>query len=260
MINLKNCSFLIPTLIDSCDRLNNLNLIVNFLTKHFDTHILIGEQKNLSCVASEHIKHSNVTCFPIEIKENYFFNRSAIFNKLTELSKTDCIAIYDTDVLLPIDQIICSYKQIIEKKYDVIYPYDGRFYEVSKKNFYDVFKNLDLNKINLNDCRLCNPYSYGGAIFFYRNSFIEGGMEDERMKGWGMEDVARQKRYEILGYRMGRVEGPLFHFEHERNKSAFYFSNCEHNNWKVYSETIEKATKEQLQEEIKKWSWCKDVK
>ena len=43
-INLKEVTFTIPVRTDSQDRLDNLNLITSYISYHFDTNILIGEE------------------------------------------------------------------------------------------------------------------------------------------------------------------------------------------------------------------------
>ena len=50
-------------------------------------------------------------------------------------------------------------------------------------------------------------------------------MENENFYGWGPEDIERVKRWEILGYRIKRIEGSLFHLHHPRLKNSWYASN-----------------------------------
>lgn len=46
------------------------------------------------------------------------------------------------------------------------------------------------------------------------------GGENEYFYGWGMEDMERVKRMEILGLPVSRVDGSLFHLFHYRNENS----------------------------------------
>lgn len=264
MIDLKHCTFLIPTFIDTNDRLQNILLVVKYLTTHFKTNILIGEQNNLKCVMEEHLEKHNlnrqgVKCFKFNFGELSYFNRQGIFNGLATLSNTNCISLYDTDVLVAPNQYYMACKQIMDGQYDMVYPYDGKFYGVDKQYRLKVFDSLNLDEIDLSVCSVLNPNSLGGAVIYERNAFIKGGMENENFKGWGHEDFERYTRFQKLGFRQCRVSGPLYHFTHETVASTFYIPNSDRINTVEYFR-ICNLSNEQLVEEVSKWSWCQNVK
>ena len=51
---------------------------------------------------------------------------------------------------------------------------------------------------------------------------MEAGGENETFYGWGLEDLERIRRMFILGLPVTRVDGPLFHLFHPRNKNSHY--------------------------------------
>ena len=261
MIDLKHCTFLIPTLIDSSVRLENLLLVIKFLISHLNTNIFIGEQKNLNRVVEEYIKgNPSVKYFPIDCGNDLYFNRQSIFNQLAKMTTTKCIVLYDTDVVLFPRQYYTACKQIMEDIYDMVYPYDGNFLDVPEFYRKIISDTLDLKNIKLSDCTCLTKISEGGAVIFNRDVFIAGGMENENFKGWGWEDNERSWRYRELGYRQCRVGAPIYHFHHGRGASSkFYIDNSGHNNQQYFLK-LKELSKEQLQEEIKTWSWCKDAK
>ena len=260
MIDLKHCTFLIPTLIDTPDRLENLLLIVKYLTTHLDTNIFIGEQNNLKCVAEEQLaihklSHPKVRCYNVDYHVPYF-NRQGIFNCMAKEVETKCLVLYDTDVLLKPNQYLMACKQIMDDKFDMVYPYDGTFYEIARHYRKEIFESLYLSNIDLSTCKVLNPDSLGGAIVYNREVFIKGGMENENFRGWGHEDFERFSRYQKLGYRQCRISDPLYHFEHQRVVSEFYIPDSDKNNIIEFFR-LEKLTKEELLNEIKNWNWCK---
>jgi hypothetical protein len=260
MIDLRNCTFLIPTLIDSDDRLQNILLVIKYLTTHLDTNIFIGEQKNIRCEVKKqldihNIKSDNVKCFELDIESTYF-NRSRIFNQLALFSQTKCISLYDTDVLLFPEQYVISNKLICEDYFDMVYPYDGHFYNVPKSYREKIFTNPNLQEIKIDDCYLVNPNSLGGVVFYNRKSFISGGMENENFKGWGYEDNERLARFIKLGYKQTRTTGALYHFVHEvkKNNSNFYLDNSENDNLSKLK-LIEISSREELENQMSRWEW-----
>ena len=52
--------------------------------------------------------------------------------------------------------------------------------------------------------------------FFNRNSYIEGGMENENFIGWAPEDYERYHRFNLFGYKIGRVNDKVYHLDHTR--------------------------------------------
>ena len=90
----------------------------------------------------------------------------------------------------------------------------------------------------------------------HKDLYLKAGGENEYFYGWGMEDLERVKRMEILGLPVSRVDGALFHLFHYRYENSWY-----------YNETLEKESraeylkvcsmhKYQLEQYIQTW---KDV-
>jgi len=51
-------------------------------------------------------------------------------------------------------------------------------------------------------------------VFWNKESFISGGMENEYMISFGPEDCERNDRFTILGYKIERIGGYLHHIDH----------------------------------------------
>jgi hypothetical protein len=102
-----------------------------------------------------------------------------------------------------------------------------------------------------------NPNSVGGAIFYNKNKFIEYGMENENFISWGFEDIERGFRANMLGLKIARVAGILYHLNHPTSDNS---SNVRH---KAYIDNnrelnrVQSMNKFELQQYIKTWTWTR---
>jgi hypothetical protein len=74
----------------------------------------------------------------------------------------------------------------------------------------------------------------GWTQFYNRKKVIEGYMWNEVFLSWGAEDCEFFYRFNALGYRVGRIDGPLWHFEHARTHNSHYHNpkfRENHNLW-----------------------------
>ena len=224
-IDLQDVSFLIPVMIDSPDRLNNLCTVVRYLNKHFNTKILVHEYGETPSI--------EISALPIGVKLFFEYGDAAVFNhaltnkKLIEKSDTPFIAIYDTDVVFPVSQLMEAINLLRNKEADMVYPYDGRFANIDQlaavlfsKFLTDSFLYSNVDKFPISIRR-----SFGGSVFLNKEKYAEAGGENLVFKSWGPEDIERYHRMKILGYSIKRVAGPLFHLHHQRNLNSGYVSD-----------------------------------
>jgi predicted glycosyltransferase involved in capsule biosynthesis len=250
MENIKDVTFLIALKVDSTDRLNNLDITMQYLQSHFDANIVICEQDTVP-----HLK-GKYNCDYVFFETADFFNRQRGVNLAAKQANTPVIIHYDADILLAPYQILTARHVLLTKQADFIYPYFGEFYDVPKKFHQQIKDTNKLDHIVINECTLFNAHSVGGAVAFRSEVFWEGGGANENFKGLGYEDNEIFTRFCKLGYQPGRCTGPLFHLTHERKDTSFnYNPHIEDNKREFFR--IERFTKEQLIEEIKTWSWKK---
>ncbi len=215
-------TFLIPARIDSTDRLENLKLVLEFIKKHFDTSIIVLEADK-----REQVHHPFIDQKIFIEDHDAVFHRTKYLNKASQESSSPYIAIWDTDVLVSSMQIELALEQLISGEADMIFPYDGRFYFTSAmfRQLYKKHKAMDVFEQNQDKFSLpAGHYSVGGAFMVKRDAYINAGMENENFYGWGPEDVERVKRWEILGYRIKRIDGALYHLHHPRMLNSWFAS------------------------------------
>ena len=223
-VNNDKISIVIPIRIDSLERERNLNVVVEKLSllPNVDILILEGDFKS-KCRLKK--KYNNVNYFFI-YDTDPVFHRTKYINILLQKSKSPIVGVWDADVLLPEDQIIKAIDIIKSGKVIMSFPYDGHFYSLSQEDSNIFLKKMSINwlrenisKMNLTHGR----HSVGGAFFVNRNEYINLGGENEKIYGWGPEDVERVKRLKGLGFQIFRTEGPLFHLYHPRNQNSWFF-------------------------------------
>ncbi|UPZ37487.1 hypothetical protein MUB18_04065 [Sphingobacterium sp. PCS056] len=244
-IDLTNTSFLIPIRIDSQSRLDNLIATVTYLSKFFNTEIIIIENDSIQKIPKELIEKHNI-CYEFE-NNSGIFNRAKINNKLIKKSLREIIALYDADVIFPVHQIVEAINMITEEDYDCSFPFDGRFLDIDPLHKRIFSKVLDpaLFFYNEHFFKLAGERSVGGAIFLKRLEYIKAGSDNLRISTWGPDDKERVKRLQILDLKIGRVKGCLYHLPHERLNSNYINRDLEISYRKEYLK-ISSMSKQEL--------------
>lgn len=217
-----NLTIVIPVRIDSEERKRNLNVVLQQLVKLGGLKIIVLEADLKSKVK----RPDNVQRVFIE-DSNPIFYRTKYINILCSLATTDFMGVWDTDIIISPQQIEEALLMLQENKADMVYPYDGRFYNISNTISEQYAQSQDdrLLAENVNKFQsLYNQHSCGGAFMVNRKSYMEAGGENEKFCGWGPEDLERYKRWEVKGYKVARTNGIAFHLDHPRGKNSRYNS------------------------------------
>ena len=220
-IDIKDITFLIPIRLDSIVRLENLILSIDYLYKHFCCNIIVVEASNHDSLIAKRLVSPKATYIHIEDFDNIFY-RTKYINYLTQLSETKYIAIWDADIIISKEQIVQAL-HLLNEGVEVVFPYDGRFYDTSEilREIYINKRDIRIFKRNINKMFLrYGDDAVGGAIFLNKESYLYSGMENIDFYGWGPEDYERYLRWKKLGLKMSRVDGPLFHLSHERGSDS----------------------------------------
>lgn len=257
-INLDDVTFLIPVRFDSVVRLENLIMVIDFLTTHFDTHIHILEAADYNNRLLERLmpQKQNVSVRFIE-DHDPVFHRTRYINLLVNDCQTPLLAVWDTDVIVPPDQIVQSVECLRKQEAGFVYPYEEKFLETSEllRELYLETRDLNLLMNNMGKmAQLYLPNPVGGGFFANRSVYVESGIENELFYGWGREDGDRLNRWKILGYQLKRISGPLFHLTHERGLNSKFHTNEQDHIKMSEIFRIAAMSKRELEEEIKSWN------
>lgn len=221
--DLHDFTFIIPVRIDSTERKENLELVISYLKKHFATNIMVLEADTVEKVQLPAEVHK------IFIEdEDPVFHHSRYRNLMIKKTTTDYIALWDADAIAPPEQVMSACELLRNGLTDLVFPYDGKYFQTLPifKNLYRETMNMEVLIYNAGKMRLMHGVnSVGGAIMMKRMIYCDAGMENEKFYGWSPEDYERIIRCEILGYKIVRINGPLFHLYHQRGMNSWFFSN-----------------------------------
>lgn len=217
-----NLTIVIPIRVDSKERKRNLSIVLKHLLQLSGLKIIILEAD----------LKSKIDLLPDEVgrvfieDSNLVFHRTKYINILSMLVDTKYLGVWDADVIVPIENIKQALDMLTTNQADMVYPYDGRFYNIPDDILDDYIKCGD-EKIFVMDERMKSTsfikHSCGGAFMVNKQSYIDAGGENEKFTGWGPEDLERFKRWEILGYCVARLDGGIYHMSHPRNENSRYF-------------------------------------
>lgn len=257
LISLSDITFLIPVRFESIHRLENLFMVVDFILAHFDTQIHILEATSYNNNFLDRLLPQNKN-IQVTFVEDYdpVFHRTKYINLLTQNCKTPYLAVWDTDVIVPPEQIMKSVKFLRSKEAEFVYPYKDKFLDVSPiiRELYFKTRNIQLLRDNTGKMNeLYQPNPVGGCFLSDRLAYTKAGMENENFYGWGREDGDRINRWRIFDYNIKRISGPLYHLSHDRGVNSNFHAD-EQQNIK-FSEIlrISAMSKDELQNEIKTW-------
>lgn len=258
-IDLKLVSFLIPIRVDSESRLVNLLYVIRYLVKHFFTNILIIESDKAPKVDASSFPSGVDYSFVYD--ENPILHRTHINNALIQKSKTPFIALHDSDVIIPVNQIIKATDAIRSGLFHLSYPYDGSFLGIDNrfKTLFGKVLDDELLQVNKNKFIAATSRSYGGAVFIDKGTYLKAGLENEYFKGWGPEDLERQKRMRNLGYKVKRIKGALFHLPHSRFENSSYESDDRRVEYMNEYLKISRMHKKELSAYVGSWEWIKNI-
>ena len=253
-VNLKEkLTFLIAAKVEHEDRLRNIRATLSYLRHHFDADIIISEQDTSSKL---HDMCKAFHCRHIYKETGEFFNRQRGVNMAAREATTPVIAHYDADILLRPQQIVGATEAIIKGQAQMVYPYDGHFYDVPEK-FFDIIKETkNLTKVNLEECTLFNPHSVGGVVMFDREHYWKCGGANESFKSVGYEDNEINERFKKFGTKIMRTQWPLWHLTHARGETSYNHNPHIQLNKNLYLQ-IERMSPEQLKAHVDTWTWHK---
>ena len=245
-------TILIPIRIDSDERLRNLRYVVAYLER-LNCKTIVLEADSSQNIPVAELKNKYLEYRFVEDR-NKCFHRTRYINQLLRMAHSKVVSIWDADLIVPMEQIMEAYSNIVESHCLLAYPYNGDFVFMNsgttnrfvERNNCEYYSDKKFEYVEHNFC--------GGAFFVDREKYMECGGENERFVGWGPEDVERLKRVSILGENVEWTSsGKAFHLFHPRKRNSNFYSKVK--KCKAEAELIRVCSmdKHELQAYIKTW-------
>ena len=128
---LNETDFIIPVFIDHADRLRNLKIMLSYLKKIGATNVYVREYFDSVHKTGELQALFPEYHFSNKERDVPFFNKMTCVNEVFKMfSRGKVVSFYDVDVLFSKKDLIEASDLILKKQADVVYPYNGYFYDV----------------------------------------------------------------------------------------------------------------------------------
>ena len=246
-------TFLIPTKIETEDRLRNIISSVSYLLRHIPAKVIVKEVSNKETFKFRAIpeikKYASIDnlTYLFEESNEPLFCKSKVLNDLIVISDTKIVANYDADCILPLDSYFLAYNLLDNDQADVVYPYGCGIYQWKSEynmEIYDKFVNsLDVSVLDSN--KTLSNSTIGWTQFINRQKYIDSYMMNENFISWGCEDDEFYYRMSMLGNRIARVDNYVYHLEHARTHNSWFSNPNFGNNWQLWN-TIKTFDRNQL--------------
>ena len=261
---MKDLTFIIPTRIETEDRLRNIISSVSYLLKHLPAKVIVKEvapQSTFKFRAIPEIKKyadiSNLTHI-YEHTNEPLFCKSKVLNDLIVAADTKFVANYDADCILPLTSYHQAYALLAGDKADVVYPYGCGIYQWKAEYDMQVYQEF----VSILDYRILDKRkslsnsTIGWTQFVNRQKYIDSYMMNENFVSWGCEDDEFYFRMSTLGNRIARVEDYVYHLEHSRTDNSWFSNPNFNSNWQLWH-TLKTFDRNQLIQYYKEQEYLK---
>lgn len=266
MINLNNCTFIIPLMVEHQDRYRNAKTVLSFLNHHFKTNVMLYEVSETGSSKLDFIKDlQNLDITHKIVQPESYFHRTKYLNIMLDEVVTPVVVNYDIDVILPVNFYKECVDLISDNGVDVIYPYrfgHGGQMRVLEYFDYDGFISSGFNIEFINSSGATNLYDseYGHCIFFKTSIYKKFGAENENFISYGPEDKERGERFKKMGFDVRWIDDcKVYHFEHFRGIDSSDRNPHSPGNWGVFYE-CQRMDKNQIIEYYKNQGYNQNYK
>lgn len=260
-------TFLVPTRIETEDRLRNIISSVSYLLKHVPSKILVKEVSNHPTFKfraipeiKKYVSISNLEYF-YEESDEPLFCKGKVLNDLIVASDTKVVVNYDADCILPLSSYRDAYEMIVNDQADVVYPYGCGIYQwkadYSPETYQDFMNTLDTSILDKK--KTLSNSTIGWSQFVNRQKYIDSFMMNENFISWGCEDDEFYYRMSVLGNRISRIDNYVYHLEHSRTYNSWFSNPNFNSNYRLWN-MIKTFDRNQLIEYYKKQDYLKKRK
>jgi len=255
--DLQKCTFIIPLRIETADRMRNILTTLIYLTRNFNTKVIVKEvdkesvyEREVLPLLKQALEPEMLSCIHhiFEKSDDFTFHRTKILNDMLWMVDTPVVCNYDSDIILPIESYINATNMISKgwvhpdveggEPVKVVYPYGFGTYQLQchvDDDHVTDFINSGFNFEAFNGRLREWDAKYGFCQFFDTEEYKKLGGENENFIAYGYEDDERYYRFNLLSS-VARITEQVFHLEHGRTKNSWFNNpHCEDNKslWEI---------------------------
>tara|TARA_Y100001937_G_scaffold126757_1_gene196878 strand:+ start:154 stop:1023 length:870 start_codon:yes stop_codon:yes gene_type:complete len=249
--DLKKSTFIIPLRIETEDRMRNIVTTLIYLTRLFDTNIIVKEVdkesiylREVQPLLEQALEPEMLSCINhiFEKNDEFTFHRTKILNDMLWMVDTPVVVNYDSDIILPVETYIYATNMISKgwvhpdaeggEPVKIVYPYGFGNYQWQchvGDNEVTNFINSGFNFEYFNGHMRQWDAKYGFCQFVDTEEYKKLGGENENFIAYGYEDDERYFRFNLLSS-VARINDYVYHLEHGRTKNSWFNNpHCEDN-------------------------------
>ena len=249
--DLKKSTFIIPLRIETEDRMRNIVTTLIYLTRLFDTNIIVKEVdkesiylREVQPLLEQALEPEMLSCINhiFEKNDEFTFHRTKILNDMLWMVDTPVVVNYDSDIILPVETYIYATNMISKgwvhpdaeggEPVKIVYPYGFGNYQFQchvGDNEVTNFINSGFNFEYFNGHMRQWDAKYGFCQFVDTEEYKKLGGENENFIAYGYEDDERYFRFNLLSS-VARINDYVYHLEHGRTKNSWFNNpHCEDN-------------------------------
>ena len=255
--DLQKCTFIIPLRIETADRMRNILTTLIYLTRNFNTKVIVKEvdkesvyEREVLPLLKQALEPEMLSCIHhiFEKSDDFTFHRTKILNDMLWTVDTPVVCNYDSDIILPVESYINATNMISKgwvhpdveggEPVKVVYPYGFGTYQLQchvDDDHVTDFINSRFNFEAFNGRLREWDAKYGFCQFFDTEEYKKLGGENENFIAYGYEDDERYYRFNLLSS-VARITEQVFHLEHGRTKNSWFNNpHCEDNKslWEI---------------------------
>lgn len=224
-IKISDLTFLLLVRLDSIGRLENILAVTEYIICNFFSPVIVLECAQYNNGLLKKLLDKKIQ-YSFQKDHDPILFRTKLLNQMVRCVETPFIAIWDTDVIAPVNQVVKAVELLRKREADFVYPYEKQFLDTSPilRKMYILGNKIESLQENMKKMKeMYPPNPMGGAFLANLKIYKDAGMENENFYGWGLEDGERFYRWENLGFKIQRIPGPLFHLSHGRGiNSSFH--------------------------------------
>jgi len=280
MHNLKDISFLIHTRIDVQDRIDNLEIVMDYYhhnSENVEFIIVNDDSKPDKRLKFLHDRYGKTSKFLFQENDG-MYHRTRAFNEAANNTDRPFIIAHDTDVIIHPEHLV-ECKKYMEANPIIggIYPYNGLFLHPNDKhkqtiketksidflqetitkflNGREFNKQLFIPNYTSDDWLVAHNNSKGGSNMYNHKNWNVFGGYNPNFVGWGSEDDEIFHRVTTMGFKFDRFDIPesiAWHLPHH-NTVRDLEPYCTRNSKLCVNVQNNITTKQAMSEYIKTW-------